>query len=108
MLAWITPLAGKFAGLDWDYEVPPARADSYCFCERCLAAFVRYAGLKAPVTRDEAATGYQKQWIEFQAKRVAAICGKLYAAVKKAPPTLGAYSCGLAFYLVFLTRLRCH
>ena len=93
MLAWITPLAGKFAGLDWDYEVPPARGDSFCFCGRCLEAFAKYAGLKAPVTRDDAATKYLKQWTVFQAKRVAEICGKLYKAVKKANP-----ACEWGFY----------
>ena len=121
MLAWITPLAKEVEVLSWDYEVPPAASSSLCFCERCLAAFVRYAGLKAPVTRDEAATRYRKKWIEFQAKRVAQICGKLYAAVKKANPaciwrvysgyqstnTLNAYTVDWRYFAPYIDYCCC-
>ncbi|NMA19626.1 MAG: hypothetical protein GX927_03515, partial [Lentisphaerae bacterium] len=51
MYTWMAPYAEEFDALLWDYEVPPAAARSFCFCERCLNAFAEYAGLQS-VNRD--------------------------------------------------------
>ena len=93
MQKWIAPYARKYEGLSWDYEVPPAAASSICFCERCLKAFAETAGLESSVKREEIPTRHLKQWTDFQAKRVAKICGKLYLSVKKANP-----NCDFGFY----------
>lgn len=61
--------------VDWDYE--HSVMDSYisCFCPRCLKAF----GKGEPQSNPE-------QWTVFMNRRMAAVAGKLNAAIKKAMP----------------------
>lgn len=85
MQHWIRERAKEADALMWDYEVPPARATSTCFCPRCMKEFAQFAGLSS-VTPQQAADTYLTKWIDFQARQAAALGKKLYNCTKKANP----------------------
>ncbi|NQT15783.1 MAG: hypothetical protein HQ582_23700, partial [Planctomycetes bacterium] len=74
--------------MDYDYEYSPVTGPHSCYCPRCLAEFRDFseldpdARLDPEIIRDQ----YERQWIDFMARRVARLFRKLRDAVHRLAP----------------------
>ena len=92
------PLAGKQIAerleerqpdiAQYDYEFPPMRGPHSCYCKRCLAAFRDYAEVPADValTAETIQTEHADAWVDFMARRVTQLLGKMKDSVHAARP----------------------
>lgn len=73
--------------VDYDYEYPPLSGPHSCYCPRCLAAFAKAAGLNAAeLTPETIANRHAEAWVDFMARRVAAILRRMKDSVHKLRP----------------------
>ena len=72
----------------YDYEYPPMTGPHSCFCARCLGAFREYS--KPPVevvlTPELIQADYADEWVDFMARRVTQLLGKVQTSVHSARP----------------------
>lgn len=94
-------LAAKLAeshprAADYDYEYSPFTGPHSCFCERCLAAFRRTAGLPAdaPLNAELIRERHAEAWVDFMARRVAEMFARFREAIHRRAPgcLLSVYS----------------
>ncbi len=72
----------------YDYEFPPTSGPHSCYCERCLAAFHSDGNLPAgeTLTPEAIQADHAEAWVDFMARRVAQLLGKMKDSVHAARP----------------------
>ncbi len=82
--------------VDWDLEHAVIDPPTFCTCERCLAAFRRFAGLDAgePLSARILLEQYPDEWTSFRCAQNAEMAGRLRDIVHRAdrPVEFSVYS----------------
>ncbi len=74
--------------VDYDYEYSPYSGPHSCYCPRCLAAFRQFASLPADAPLDATVIRqrHAARWVDFMARRVAAVFARFKQAVHRLQP----------------------
>jgi cellulose/xylan binding protein with CBM9 domain len=84
---WLMPLAKKYKYLVWDYEVNPGNPSSTCWCPRCLKEFSKYSRIAAAqMNAALIQKKYEKEWIQFQCQRNAALAQVMKDIISRSAP----------------------
>ncbi|HWL52077.1 MAG TPA: sugar-binding protein [Chthoniobacteraceae bacterium] len=87
---------GKTDVVSYDYEYPPFNGPHSCYCPDCLEEFRRFAklGEATPLPPEEIREKHGDAWVDFMARRVARLFGKMKAVVNAQPnqPLFSVYS----------------
>ncbi len=75
-----------YFGANWDLEQPVVDPPTFCTCERCRAAFRKFADLPedAPLDPDTILNEYREQWTSFRCTQNAEMAGHLKRILDKA------------------------
>ncbi len=75
-----------YFGANWDLEQPVVDPPTFCTCERCRAAFRKFADLPedTPLEPDTILNEYREQWTSFRCTQNAEMAGHLKRVLDKA------------------------
>ncbi len=85
-----------YFGANWDLEQPVVDPPTFCTCDRCQAAFRKFANLPedAPLDPDTILKDYREQWTDFRCAQNAEMAGRIKEILSKAdrPIEFSVYS----------------
>lgn len=89
----------------WDFE--PGRADSKCYCKRCVKAFFKFVKKPAETAfPGELVKKYPKEWLQFEIWRQGRVMGAWAASMREATPGCVLTACGHPVELTEKDMLR--